>query len=192
MDEDRRLTLALEESMRALESQSEALDDLRSRTGILLTALALTASFLGARALDDSGFDFLNWVALIFFAIAGVVCLLILLPWGDWRLTHDANKVLEEFVDKDEPLDVMRREMAETNQTNWGMNKTKLRRLQWLFRGAVLLLVLQVGFWLASLGTGHAPTQETEKTVEKTTGIARSAARAEIGEKSGEGQTGRK
>src|ERR1700744_1604332 len=87
--DDLRRALAFEESTRALQTQSENLNDLRSRTGILLTGLALSASFLGARALDDSGFDTLNWIALLLFGSAGFGCLLILLPWGNWRFTHD-------------------------------------------------------------------------------------------------------
>ena len=159
--DDPRRALAFEESTRALHTQSENLNDLRSRTGILLTGLALSASFLGARALDDSGFDTLNWIAMLLFGAAGFGCLLILLPWGDWRFTHDATRVLREFVDGDETLDAMHTEMAETNQANWKKNEVKLGRLQWLFRLAVLLLVLQVGFWLASLGHDHGDAEKT-------------------------------
>jgi len=45
--------LAFELSLRTLSQQEKSLDELRSRTGVLLTATALVTSFLGARALQD-------------------------------------------------------------------------------------------------------------------------------------------
>jgi hypothetical protein len=152
MEEDARRKLAYEESVRALEIQSSSLDDLRSRTGILLTALSLSATFLGARALDHSGFCTLNWIALVFFAISGCGCLAILLPWDDWHFVHDAKAILDQFVDKGADLDTMHTEMAEANQSRWSQNAEKLGNLQWAFRAAVLFLILQVACWLISLG----------------------------------------
>lgn len=165
---DLRTELVYKESVRALQVQSSSLDDLRSRTGILLAALALTASFLGARALDVSGFTTWSWIAVGCFGGSGICCLLILLPWGEWHFTHDANKVIQEFIEGEDEtnLDEMHREIAETNQKNWTNNKSKLELLFWLFRLAVLLLVLQVGFWLISLGNSGASTETSKKTSE--------------------------
>jgi hypothetical protein len=152
MEEDPRRKLAYEESVRALQTQSGALDDLRSRTGILLTALSLTATFLGARALNDSGLCTLNWIALALFAVSGCGCLAILLPWGNWHFVHNAKSILDQFVAKDASLDAMHTEMAEANQSRWSENADNLSRLQWAFRAAVVFLVLQVACWLISLG----------------------------------------
>jgi len=90
------------------------------------------------------------------------------LPWGEWHFTHDANKVIQEFIEGEDEanLDEMHREIAETNQKNWTNNNSKLDRLFWLFRLAVLLLVLQVGFWLISLGNSGASTETSKKTSE--------------------------
>src|SRR6476659_4677450 len=63
-------------------------------------------------------------------------------------------------------LDEMHREIAETNQKNWTNNNSKLDRLFWLFRFSVLLLVLQVGFWLISLGNSGASAETSKKTSE--------------------------
>jgi hypothetical protein len=165
---DPRTELVYNESVRALQVQSSSLDDLRSRTGILLAALALTASFLGARALDVSGFTTWSWIAVGCFGGSGICCLLILFPWGEWHFTHDANKVIQEFMEEEDEanLDEMHREIAETNQKNWTNNNSKLAPLFWLFRLAVLLLVLQVGFWLISLGNSGASTETSKKTSE--------------------------
>ncbi len=55
------------ESVRALEQQAGVLDELRSRTGVLLAAAAIVTSFLGAAVLDASDFDTLAGLALIAF-----------------------------------------------------------------------------------------------------------------------------
>jgi hypothetical protein len=39
-------------SLRSLDQQEKALEELRNRTGTLLAATSLVASFLGARAID--------------------------------------------------------------------------------------------------------------------------------------------
>src|SRR5436190_79796 len=46
--------LAFDLAQRALDHQESTLEDLRSRAGTLLTATALVATFLGARALDGA------------------------------------------------------------------------------------------------------------------------------------------
>jgi hypothetical protein len=74
--------LAYELALRALDQQEAALVELRSRTGILLAASALTASFLGAPALSG-GLDLP--VALALAAFVGVVLMssTVLLPKDD-------------------------------------------------------------------------------------------------------------
>lgn len=58
--------LAYEVSLRALQRQEEVVEELRSRTGTLLAASSLSASFLGARALDQSGAAWPGIIALSF------------------------------------------------------------------------------------------------------------------------------
>src|SRR5712691_2113715 len=59
--------LAYEISLRALERQETLLEEFLSRTGTLLAASSVSASFLGARALDASGFRWLGLIALSLF-----------------------------------------------------------------------------------------------------------------------------
>ena len=53
-DEGRLEDLAYALSLRALEQQERVLEELRARTGVLLAATALVASFLGGRALSSA------------------------------------------------------------------------------------------------------------------------------------------
>lgn len=45
--------LAYEEAKRALDAQESVVNELRTRSGILIAAAAITTSFFGGRALDD-------------------------------------------------------------------------------------------------------------------------------------------
>lgn len=71
--------LAYELSLRALERQERVLDELRGRTGVLLAASSLAASFLGARA-ADAGSGVLTFAALAAFVISIVLMALVLMP----------------------------------------------------------------------------------------------------------------
>jgi hypothetical protein len=150
---DPRKKLAYEESIRALQLQSGALDDLRARTGILLAALALTATFLGSRVLDDSGLCTWSLLALLSFAASGIACLSVLWPSGDWHFTANARTIIEDIKSgESKDVDEMFEVYALSNQEDWETNKRDgLDPLVWRFRVAVLTLILQVGFWLVAL-----------------------------------------
>jgi hypothetical protein len=151
--EDQRKRLAYEESVRALTLQSSVLDDLRSRTGILLTAISLTATFVGSRALDD-GFTTWTEIAFVLFLLSAGFCLGVLWPAGNWGFTLNASAVLGKYVHGSDPkgLDQMLEEIAVLNQENWEENAERLRWLFWCFRLAVLALALQVPCWLMAIG----------------------------------------
>jgi hypothetical protein len=151
---DERKKLAYDESIRALDLQSVVLDDLRTRTGILLTAASLTATFVGSRALDN-GFTTWTWIALAFFLASGGFCLGVLWPRGQWGFAFNANTILEGYVQRPAgaSIDEMYVEFAKINQANWEANANRLKWLFWSFRLAVLALVLQVPCWLAAIGS---------------------------------------
>jgi hypothetical protein len=71
--------LAFELSSRALERQERSLDELRARTGTLLAASSLAASFLGARA-ADAGSGLLTVLALAAFVASIVFSAFVLIP----------------------------------------------------------------------------------------------------------------
>ena len=71
--------LGYELSLRALERQERTLDELRSRTGLLLAAASLSASFLGARA-ADAGSGWLTAAALTMFVVSIMLAAYVLFP----------------------------------------------------------------------------------------------------------------
>jgi hypothetical protein len=74
-----RAQLAYDASLRALDQQQRMLEGIRARTGILLGAASLTASFLGARALDG-GFVPLGVLALAALVVTLVAGTVVLVP----------------------------------------------------------------------------------------------------------------
>lgn len=154
--EDQRKRLAFDESVRALTLQSSSLDDLRGRTGILLTALSLTATFVGSRALDG-GFSTWTEIALGLFIVSASFCLAVLWPRGDWGFTFNAKTILNGYAREPNSasLNEMLVDFAEINQENWEANAERLKWLYWCFRVAVLALVLQVPCWLMAIGNAN-------------------------------------
>jgi hypothetical protein len=58
--------LTYEVSLGALNQQESALNELRSRTGVLLAATAIAIALLGGRALDDGGHTVLELAGTAF------------------------------------------------------------------------------------------------------------------------------
>src|SRR5918992_1767846 len=86
--------LAYERSARALERQERTLDELRARTGILLAASSLAASFLGARA-ADAGSGWLTFAALGAFVASIVLMAVILMPTERFIFSLRGTALLE-------------------------------------------------------------------------------------------------
>ncbi|HEY2717771.1 MAG TPA: hypothetical protein VGI73_16285 [Solirubrobacterales bacterium] len=68
------------EATRALSEQVGIADSLRARTGQLISAAAITASFLGSQAMRSGSPGLLAWLALGGFATSASLCLAILWP----------------------------------------------------------------------------------------------------------------
>jgi hypothetical protein len=62
--ERHRARLAYEASLRALDQQQRIVEDIRARTGVLLAAASLAASFLGARVFHGHASLVLSVLAL--------------------------------------------------------------------------------------------------------------------------------
>jgi hypothetical protein len=72
--------LAYEAAQRALDKQERLIDELRSRTGLLLAAASLAASFLGREAFAGDPKDGLAILALVAFLVAVAASVYVLLP----------------------------------------------------------------------------------------------------------------
>jgi hypothetical protein len=102
-DKDSRYRIAYDEAVRALSQQQSTIESLRTRAGLLLSAAAITTSFLGAQALNDGGPSVATWLALACFAGLSIAALAILWPH---RLEFTANpaNVIASYIETGEPL----------------------------------------------------------------------------------------
>jgi hypothetical protein len=153
MPEDARYRLVYEESVRALADQEKALEELRTRTGTLLSAVSISTSFLGTLALAAShrigGF---GWLAMGSFVASAFLIGLILLP-TTWTFDVDVEELLEHYVEAEPPADAeeMLRNLAIYRQETLLTNEPRISRLYLAFRAAGLLLLLEILAWLIDL-----------------------------------------
>jgi hypothetical protein len=91
--------LAFVEAGRALDAQERAVNELRSRAGVLVAAAAVTTSFFGGRVLTAQEQHGATWIAIGAFGAVGVAVLAVLWPRHDWELSADARDVIAEYIE---------------------------------------------------------------------------------------------
>ncbi len=128
---------------------------MRLRTGTLLAAHALVASFLGATTVRAQGLNALGWVALIGLVSGLVVAAVLLAPWH-MRFALNATEVYRELYEQ------ASRE-TETNAVGClvaagfgyerlrAANASKVRLMSMLSGALGVLMVMQTLAWLADL-----------------------------------------
>jgi hypothetical protein len=122
--------LAYEEAVRALSRQEEALENFRTRAGLLLSAAAITTSFLGAQALSAGHPGPTAWLALAAFAGLGGAVLAMLLP-GREEYAADSKLVVAVYIEGTYPysLTQIHRDLAIHMETSIETNQIALKRL---------------------------------------------------------------
>jgi hypothetical protein len=162
--------LIYNEAQRAVALQAASVDELRSRTGVLLAVAALSASFLGRAALEDGDLRGLEIAGGACLGAVGVLAVLILVPWAPrrrsqaphyamtdgkgrgWFFTLDARKLKAAFSDKTaEELADVHLALAETLAVDHDENTVPLTWMYRFFEWAAVLLVLGIGLWLADV-----------------------------------------
>jgi hypothetical protein len=143
--------VAYEASLRSLDRQEQLVNEIRSRTGVLIAASALAASFLGRPALDQ-GNGVLIFVALASFAISIGASLYVLLPRKDLFFTLQGSVIYEALYPwRDDSPEVHRRLTYELDR-QWDANDVRLQAVFRAFRVATWALAAEVIFLLASVG----------------------------------------
>ncbi len=139
----------------ALADQEALVVGVRARTGTLLAAHVLVASFLGATAVKGHDLHALGWLALTALVLGLVAAALLLAPWR-----------LDFAVDADELYDALyARATAEANAGRMGwlaaagysylnlreQNASVVRRMSWLSGALCVLMIVQTLAWLTVL-----------------------------------------
>lgn len=146
-EKDRRALaqLAYELALRGLTQQETAVAELRSRTGTLLTAASLLATFLGAIAIDREGLGVLSILALTAYAGSGVLSVWILLPKQGFVFRLSGPELYEREYGL--PLEEIHRRLAYWIEGYAVANQQIVRRLQLAFRIAAAALLAEAVLW---------------------------------------------
>jgi hypothetical protein len=146
--------LSYEAGVRALDLQERAVEQLRARTGTLLAASSLTASFLGAQAIaHSSGLGALGGLALVSLAASIGLCVYVLLPKKEFRFSLNAPQVYEQLYELRDDEEEVRRRLAYWLEEFWQANQGKIDELGRYYLAAAVALGLQLVFWSWSLAS---------------------------------------
>jgi hypothetical protein len=144
--------LAYALGLRTLAQQEQVLAELRARTGVLLTATAIVASFLGGRALAEEGDAWLTLTGTAGALGSIVLGVYILVPKAGFTFALHGAAVYEHFRAQGTSMPDVQRTLAYWLQTAWDGNQSSIDRLIMLFRWACALLVFAIGLWSLDLG----------------------------------------
>ncbi len=140
--------LADDAAIRALDLQERSVEQLRARTGSLLGASSLTASFLGAQAIQrGGGIDALGALALIALACSIVLCVYVLLPKRGLVFEISPSRIYESLFEVVEEEPEIRRRLAYWLEDFWRINEVKIDTLGRYYFAAAFALMLQLAFW---------------------------------------------
>jgi hypothetical protein len=133
-DEDEILT----EARRAITFQAASLDELRSRTGLLLAAASVSASFLGAATAKGGGnLGFWGGAALVAFVGAIGCCIWVLMPRRDgWTFITSPTTLKKDWIDTQRPTESMKLFLATALENHYDENAREMADLYVFFQVA--------------------------------------------------------
>ena len=147
--------IAYEAGRDALADQEALVTGIRQRTGTLLAAHALVASFLGATTIREAGLGFWGWVALASLVLGLIAAAMLLAPWK-LKFAVDAPQLYDEFYEQaagEADADTLGW-LAGVGFSYQALRKANASRVSWMSRisGALgILMVVQTLAWLAGL-----------------------------------------
>jgi uncharacterized membrane protein len=151
-EDDPRLALVYQESLRGLLQQQAAVESLHNRAGILIFASSFASSLLGSRALAD-GLGAWDWLAVVLLLATGALAVVVLWPYYNLSFRFDAQDLLDTYVDSQPPATMagMHRDLALRIKADWHRNGRVVRRLREAFQLALVLLLVNIVAWLMSI-----------------------------------------
>jgi hypothetical protein len=145
--------VAFDEAVRAIEGQRSSVDEIRTRSGILLSAAAIITGFLGPSALQPGSPSLVSFVAaaLLLATVAPIV--FVLLPTQGWAFSVGTKNLLRDYVEADPPasMEELYRSLAWYLEVDWEANKELLDVRYRLFTVAAVALVGETMTWLIAI-----------------------------------------
>jgi len=139
----------------ALGDQEALVSGIRQRTGTLLAAHALVASFLGSAAIRAHGLHLFGWLALVALVLGLCAAAVLLGPWP-LKFAVDARELYRALFEQ-------ARNEAEEETLGWLAaagygyqslregNATQVHWMAWLSGVLSMLMILQTLAWLVAL-----------------------------------------
>jgi hypothetical protein len=144
--------LSYELSLRTLGQQEAALNELRARTGTLIAAASIVASFLGGTAIAKHGLDAWGALALAAFVASMALAIWVLLPREHLIFSVHGSALFEDELRADVfDIGETHRRLAYWLDDFHAENETKVSPLFACYRWAIGLLLLEVLFWSLQL-----------------------------------------
>jgi hypothetical protein len=141
-------------ALRALADQESALRDLRARTGTLLTAASLIASFLGGQAIARAELNGLVILGVLAFGVCVVLCLFVLLPKEGLIFAIDGPQAYQALYAVREDEEEVHRWLTYWIQGFRSNNHSAVKRLTRVFTLAGLALLFEIAFLAIALAVG--------------------------------------
>jgi hypothetical protein len=142
--------LAYEAALRALDKQERLIDELRNRTGLLLAAASLAASFLGREAFAGHPKHGLAILALVAFLLAVGASVYVLLPkTGKFFFAMVGAGLYEGLYELKDDLGEVYRRLAYDLDRFWDDNDVELQKLFRAFRLAAIGLSAEIVILIA-------------------------------------------
>lgn len=151
---DRIAEWAYNEAVRGISQQRSSLDDLRTRTGAVLSAAILATAFLGAFAVQGTGRGLAArfYGPVILFIIATILCILVLLPVPGWFYTLDVRARLDNIDTASPPtLFKIYNEAVSLMKTGRENNSKRLNLLFVGFAVASGVVAAEIIWWLVEV-----------------------------------------
>jgi hypothetical protein len=136
--------LAFEASLRALDKQEGLLEELRARTGVLLAASSLAASFLGQQAFRHPHPGGIAVLALVAFVVSIVASVYILLPKKELIFSESGSGLYEGLYEVRDDLSEVYRRLAYDLDRFWDSNDIKISKLTQSYGLAAGALVVEI------------------------------------------------
>jgi hypothetical protein len=140
--------MSYDAAIRALDFQERGVEQLRARTGTLLAASALTASFLGAQTIQcGNGFGMLAVFAVFSLAGSVLLCVYVLLPKSGFVFSLSAATMYESLFEVADDEQEVRRRLVYWLEGYWQTNQAKIDNLGRYYFAAAAALMLQLVLW---------------------------------------------
>lgn len=153
-DKDLLYKVAYDEAVRALSEQQAVIDSFRTRAGLLLSAAAITTSFLGAQALDGGDSNLAAWLALVGFVGVAAISLAILWP-RRWEFTANPRDVIQTYIEAETPalIEELHRDLSLHMHNSYVENRAGLEQLAIFFQIASGMLTVEVILWIIAIAS---------------------------------------